>query len=67
MVDYNDQGGVVTNFKCILADWGTAGDVHFGGTPLYAGPKTYEAEPKDLFTFGRVALEFFEIGNCQHL
>ena len=67
LVDYDNHGGVVANFRCTLADWGTAGDVHFGGTPLYAGPRTYDEKSKDLFTFGRLALEFFEAGNCQYL
>ena len=59
LVDYDLIGGVVSNFACILADWGTAGVHHCGGTPLYAGPRTYEDNFKDLFTFGRFALELF--------
>ena len=69
LVDYDYKGGVVSKFRCILADWGTAGD-HPGGTPLYAGPNTYEGrycDSKDLFSFGRLALEFFEKGKSQHL
>ena len=67
LVDYDEQGGVVSNFQCILADWGTAGEYHFGGTPMYAGPNTYQDNNKDLFSFGRLALEFFEKGKSQHL
>ena len=59
LVDYDLNGAVVSNFACILADWGTAGDKHFGGTPLYAGPNTYEFASKDLFSFGRLSLELF--------
>ena len=59
LVDYDLIGGVVSNFACILADWGTAGVHHCDGTPLYAGPRTYEDNFKDLFTFGRFALELF--------
>ena len=40
-----------------LGDWGSAG--YPGGTPMYAGPRTYEYSSKDLFSFGRLALELF--------
>ena len=59
LVDYDDQGGKISNFKCYLADWGTAGGTHLGGTPVYAGPRTYETRNKDLFSFCRLALELF--------
>ena len=58
-MDYDDYTGSVSNFRCHLADWGTAGDYHPGGTPIYAGPRTYEMVGKDLFSFGRMALELF--------
>ena len=48
----------MSNFKCYLADWGTAGDYR-GGTPMYAGPRTYEEMNKDLFSTVRLALELF--------
>ena len=65
LVDYDNNGGVVSNFSSILADWGAAGPYHHGGTPLYAGPRTYEDDFKDIFTFGRLALELFEKGTSQ--
>ena len=47
----------------ILSDWGNScfegksGDF-FGGTPYYAGPLAFEeANEKDVFSFGRFALE----------
>ena len=58
LVDYDIKGGVASNFRSILADWGTAGG-YSGGTPLYAGPRTYESDFKDLFSIGRMALELF--------
>ena len=58
LVDYRYYIGKVFNFKCYLADWGSAG-VYPGGTPMYAGPRTYEAHTKDLFSFARLALELF--------
>ena len=67
LVDYDERGGVVSNFRCILADWGTSGYTYFGGTPVYAGPRTYNWKNKDLFSFGRLAVEFFEKGKGQHL
>ena len=68
LVDYETNGGTASNFTCILADWGTAGPENFGGTPLYAGPNTYENIWKDLFSFGRLALELFldKKGKSQH-
>ena len=53
----------VVNFKCFLGDWGTAnlffGGEFFGGTPVYAGPNSFQYRHKDFFTFGRLALELF--------
>ena len=57
-MDYIYKDGNVSDFKCSLADWGTAGK-HPGGTPLYAGPRTYEANSKDLFSFARLCLNLF--------
>ena len=34
LVDYDISSQIVTNFKCILADWGTSGYYHPGGTPV---------------------------------
>ena len=60
LVDYTENSsGNVSAFECHLADWGTAGDKHPGGTPMYAGPRSYEGEAKDLFSFGRLVLELF--------
>ena len=42
-----------------MGDWGTAGTHHKGGTPMYAGPRTYEENLKDLFSFARLTLELF--------
>ena len=68
MVDYEDIGGRASNFKCVLGDYGTAGHTHFGGTPVYAGPNTYGIKNKDLFSFGRLALELFleQTGKSQY-
>ena len=50
----------------VVTDWGSAdveGGNFFGGTPIYAGPQTFEAfindvNPlKDIFSFGRIAIE----------
>ena len=57
----------VTNFKMVVADWGSAGARGFGaflgGTPVYAGPQTFRESythgNKDLFSFGRLAMELF--------
>ena len=49
----------------VVADWGSAfvgvnGGRFFGGTPVYAGPRTFNAyTDKDLFSFGRLAMELF--------
>ena len=45
-----------------IGDWGTAGydEKHFGGTPMYAARVTFQFDNnKDLFAFGRLAMEFF--------
>ena len=62
MVDYNDTNGSVTDFTFAIGDWGTSGirADHFGGTPMYASPNTFqENEIKDLFAFGRIAAELY--------
>ena len=65
MVDYDYNNGDVTNFKMVVADWGSAwvgedGGSFFGGTPVYAGTNTFDGWPnKDLFSFGRLAMELF--------
>ena len=66
LVDYNEiegMPGIINNFHCVLADWGTArveyGINFFGGTPMYAGPRSFEGDHKDVFSFGRLALELF--------
>ena len=62
MVDYELYGDKVTDFKMVVADWGSAvvgsWDVDFlGGTPVYAGPHTFNFFAKDLFSLGRMAME----------
>ena len=50
------------DFKMVVADWGSAnlgGGRFFGGTPVYAGPATFLDVSKDLFSFGRMAMELF--------
>ena len=62
MVDYNDINGRITDFDFVVADWGTSGweEEHFGGTPMYASPNTFQrSEVKDLFAFGRIAAEMY--------
>ena len=59
LVDYDLNGTSVSNFKCYLADWGTSGSIYAGGTPMYAGPNTFGDGGRDLFSFGRMALEMF--------
>ena len=68
MVDYEERGGLVKNFSCVLGDWGTANVFYgkfFGGTPVYAGPRSFEYYYKDLFSFARLALELFDEGRGQ--
>ena len=46
----------------VVGDWGAAGcnEEHFGSTPIYASPVTFEANRmKDLFAFGQIAFELF--------
>ena len=49
----------------VVGDWGSAdvgayGGEFFGGTPVYAGPGTFNDYYKDLFSFGRIAMELFK-------
>ena len=62
LVDYEVKDENVTSFKMVVADWGSSwvteeGGTHMGGTPVYAGPNTYNQYNKDLFSFGRLAME----------
>ena len=62
MVSYELVDDKVTNFEMVVADWGSAqigtdGGTFFGGTPVYAGPDTFYNYSKDLFSFGRMAME----------
>ena len=46
----------------VVGDWGSArigfdGGSFYGGTPVYAGPRTFDYDGKDLFSFGRLAME----------
>ena len=63
LVDYEVTDGKVTNFDCVLSDWGAgcADMIMFnGGTPGYAGPNSFRGTyEKDLFSFGRLAVELF--------
>ena len=46
----------------VISDWGTAGDEkkHYGGTPMYASRVAFQSDKnKDLFAFGRIALELY--------
>ena len=64
LVSYQMVDDKVTNFEMVVADWGSAqigtdGGRFFGGTPVYAGPGTFNASYKDFFSFGRMAMELF--------
>ena len=61
-----DDGETINEetFEMVVADWGTSwvGNYQrenrfYGGTPVYAGPRTFERANKDMFSFGRLALE----------
>ena len=61
-IDYDVVGNDVTNFEMVVGDWGSArvgpdGGVFYGGTPVYAGPWTFNFRNKDIFSFGRLAME----------
>ena len=60
IMDDNGLNGEVVNFEMAIGDWGTAGyrDDHFGGTPMYASSQAFQdSKMKDLFAFGRIAME----------
>ena len=62
LVDYKIKNNRVTDFTFVVSDWGTAGieERHYGGTPMYASPHTFQYNPaKDLFAFGRIAAELY--------
>ena len=62
LVDYNETNGNLTNFSFVIDDWGVSGekDDHFGGTPMYASPKSFRnSYVKDFFAFGRIAAELY--------
>ena len=59
LVDYEIINDEVQNFACYLGDWSSSGCIYPGGTPMYAGPRIYEADGKDFFTFGRLVSELF--------
>ena len=61
-IDYDVVGNDVTNLEMVVGDWGSAriefdGGRFYGGTPVYAGPFTFDDSDKDLFSFGRLAME----------
>ena len=63
LVDFEIRpNGDVDNFEMTIADWGTAGNQakHMGGTPMYASKEAFQKnENKDLFAFGRIAMELY--------
>lgn len=62
LVDYGVGNAGVVNFEMAIGDWGTAGGdkKHYGGTPMYASKLAFRlANNKDLFTFGRLAMELY--------
>ena len=66
------KNGKVTDFKFVISDWGTAGNVdeHYGGTPVYASGNAFNGSAnKDIFAFGRIAAELYlpQSGNLTKL
>ena len=62
LVDFDYVNGRVDNFTMVISDWGTAGQFkkHMGGTPMYASRMAFQADNnKDLFAFGRIAMELY--------
>ena len=62
LVDFDLVNGRVENFEMVVSDWGTAGaaERHMGGTPMYASRAAFQYDfNKDLFAYGRIALELF--------
>ena len=61
-MDFTKNKGRAVNFEMAISDWGTAGveKKHFGGTPMYASKLAFRGhQSKDLFAFGRIAMELF--------
>ena len=62
LVNFDLVNGHVENFEMVVTDWGTARSKkeHMGGTPMYASRGAFQDEyNKDLFAYGRIALELF--------
>ena len=62
LVNFDLVNGRVENFEMVVTDWGTAGleEEHMGGTPMYASRAAFQQDRnKDLFAYGRIALELF--------
>ena len=62
LVNFDLVNGRVDNFEMVVSDWGTAlGDEkHYGGTPMYAARGAFQWDKnKDLFAYGRIAMELF--------
>ena len=62
LVNFDLVNGRVENFEMVVTDWGTAGreEDHMGGTPMYASRAAFQRDfNKDLFAYGRIALELF--------
>ena len=62
LVDFDLVNGQVDNFEMVVSDWGTSGfeEKHMGGTPMYASRVAFRHDyNKDLFAFGRIALELY--------
>ena len=71
-MDYEEQGGKVTDFSLVLSDWGTSGNEseHYGGTPVYASGNCFnQSGQKDLFAFGQIAAELYlpQSGNLRKI
>lgn len=65
LVDFqldNNNHLIVDSFKFFVSDFGAAGwlEKHYGGTPFYAGPTTFEdSKSKDMYAFTRITLELY--------
>ena len=62
LVDFDLVNGQVDNFEMVVSDWGTSGtdEKHMGGTPMYAARGAFMVDGnKDLFAYGRIAMELF--------
>ena len=70
LVDYDVVNNKAINFKMAIGDWGTSGieNKHYGGTPMYASSQAFQTSTmKDLFAFGRIALESIKFLVCSLL